>query len=164
MNDRKRHDMVLAVYPNTRGFAFVVFEGQLSPVDWGIKIIRGQRKQSQCLRHIEKLLIRYEPDAVILQDMSAAGTPRAPRIQKLNSAVEELCERIGLPTYKFSRSEVRNAFSYLGIVTKQSIAEAIAKHVSAFERYLPPVRKPWMTEDARMGLFDAAALAWVFFS
>ena len=27
----------------------------------------------------------------------------------------------------------------------------------------PPPRKPWMSEDRRMGLFDAAALALVFF-
>jgi hypothetical protein len=69
-----------------------------------------------------------------------------------------------LPIYRFSRAEVRAVFSYLGITTKQAIAEAIAKHIPALERYLPPIRKPWMPEDARMGLFDAVALAWVFFS
>jgi hypothetical protein len=48
-------------------------------------------------------------------------------------------------------------------VNKQIIAEAIARHVPAFERYVPPPRKPWMSEDARMGLVDAAALGLVFF-
>ena len=46
---------------------------------------------------------------------------------------------------------------------KQMVAEAIAKHIPAFERYVPPPRKPWMSEDSRMGLFDAAALGLVFF-
>ena len=29
--------------------------------------------------------------------------------------------------------------------------------------YVPPERKPWMSEDPRMGIFDAAALAWMYF-
>jgi hypothetical protein len=36
-------------------------------------------------------------------------------------------------------------------------------HIPAFERYVPPPRKPWKSEDARMGIFDAAALALTFF-
>jgi hypothetical protein len=36
MISRRRYDLVLAIYPQTRGFAFVLFEGWLSPVDWGI--------------------------------------------------------------------------------------------------------------------------------
>jgi hypothetical protein len=163
MSDCKRYDRVFAVYPNTRGLAFVVFEGQLAPVDWGVKTIRGKRKHSQCLRHIERILARYEPDSIILQDMSPTGTRRASRITEINSAIEELCELSGIPTYAFSRAQVRSVFSCLGMTTKQAIAEAIVKHVPAFERHLPPVRKPWMAEDAHMGLFDAAALAWTFF-
>jgi hypothetical protein len=47
--------------------------------------------------------------------------------------------------------------------SKYAIAEAIAKHLPAFERHLPPQRKPWMSEDSRMGIFNAAALALTFF-
>jgi hypothetical protein len=47
--------------------------------------------------------------------------------------------------------------------TKGGIAETIAKHIPAFDRFLPPRRKLWMSEDVRMGLFDAAALAFTFF-
>lgn len=68
----------------------------------------------------------------------------------------------GLAIYAFSRAQVRLAFAYLDITTKQAIAEAIAKHILAFERCVPPIRKPWMSEDARMGLFDAAALVWTY--
>ena len=52
---------------------------------------------------------------------------------------------------------------FAGFVNKQMLAELIAKHIPAFERYVPPPRKPWKSEDARMGIFDAAALALVFF-
>ena len=51
----------------------------------------------------------------------------------------------------------------MGFANKQVIAGLIAKHIPAFERHVPPPRKSWMSEDARMGLFDAAALALLFF-
>ena len=36
-------------------------------------------------------------------------------------------------------------------------------HIPAFEAFLPEPRKWWNSEDPRMGLFDAAALALTFF-
>src|SRR5450432_1110765 len=38
MNQFQRYELVLALYPNTRGFAFVLFQGHLSPFDWGVDI------------------------------------------------------------------------------------------------------------------------------
>jgi hypothetical protein len=67
------------------------------------------------------------------------------------------------PVVFISRNEVDRHFAYLGRVTKDTIAAAVAKHIPAFERFLPPPRKPWKSEDARMGIFDAAALALTFF-
>jgi hypothetical protein len=55
------------------------------------------------------------------------------------------------------------AFAGVGVINKRQLAEAVAKHIPAFQRYLPRVRKPWMSEDSRMHLFDAAALALTFF-
>lgn len=163
MNSRRRYDLVLAIYPNTRGFAFVVFEGPLAPVDWGVTEIRGKNKNKRCLRRIAVLFGQYEPDALVLQDMSETSTHRVRRIQSLNEAIAVLAETQGIPAFAYSRAQVRQCFGHLGPATKHSIAEAIAKHIPAFERFLPPVRKIWMSEDAHMGLFDAVALALTFF-
>ncbi|MDA9473445.1 hypothetical protein XI03_02725 [Bradyrhizobium sp. CCBAU 65884] len=65
--------------------------------------------------------------------------------------------------FAYSRDQVRDAFKCYQCPNKQSLAELIAKHIPAFEQYVPPPRKPWMSEDRRMGLFDAAALGLVFF-
>ncbi|MGY4282682.1 hypothetical protein ACVWXO_001902 [Bradyrhizobium sp. LM2.7] len=51
---------------------------------------------------------------------------------------------------------MKSAFSSEGI---DAVFGAIAKRIPALMLYLPPARKPWMSEDARMGVFDAAALA-----
>jgi hypothetical protein len=163
MNQLPRYAVVLSVDVNTRGFAFVLFEGPLSPFDWGVKEVRGRGKHGRCLAKIEGIFIRYQPDILVLQDTSPSGTVRAPRINHLNAAIAASAERCGMPVYSYSREVVLDAFGYLGAANKQSIAEAIAKHLPVFERYVPPPRKPWMSEDARMGLFDAAALGLVFF-
>jgi hypothetical protein len=163
MNQLRRYAVVLSVYLNTRGFAFVLFEGALSPFDWGVKEVRGRGKHGRGLAKIEGIFMRYQPDILVLQDTSPSGTDRAPRINRLNAAVATLGEGRGMPVYSYSREVVLSAFGYLGAANKQSIAEAIAKHLPVFERYIPPPRKPWMSEDARMGLFDAAALGLVFF-
>jgi hypothetical protein len=161
--DSRRYAFVFAVYINTRGFAFVLFESPLSPIDWGVKEIRGNRKHRRCLAKIVTILGRYQPDILVIQDTSLTGTRRARRVTKLNEAIAGLASSRGIPVHAYSRDEVRNMFGYLGAPNKHTIAEAIAKHIPAFERYVPPPRKPWMSEDARMGLFDAAALALVFF-
>jgi hypothetical protein len=163
MNGFRRYELVLSIYPNTRGFAFVLFQSSLSPFDWGVKEVRGRRKHSRCLAKIVTILDRYQPEILVLQDTSPDGTRRVRWVTNLNSAIAELAKGREILVYRYSREDVRGAFGYLGAVNKQIIAEAIAKHIPVFERYVPPPRKPWMSEDARMGLFDAAALALVFF-
>jgi len=158
-----RYSLVLSIYVTTRGFAFTLFEGPFAPVDWGITEKRGLLRNRRCLGAIERLLQRYRPSALVLQDTSERGTVRTKRIRKLNRAVRELADGNAIAVFVFSRAQVREYFASFSVPTKQGIAEAIAKHVPAFERYLPPVRRAWMSEDSRMGLFDAAALILTFF-
>jgi hypothetical protein len=163
MTAPQRYELVLAIYLTRRGFAFVLFEGSLSPIDWGSTRRYGPEKNEHCLRIAGALFSRYHPDVLVLQDTSWTGTRRSQRVMTLNAALFEFAERQDLPVCAFSRDSVRAMFSYLGSPTKRAIAEVIAKHIPAFEPYLPPERKPWMEEDARMGIFDAAALALTFF-
>jgi hypothetical protein len=161
MRDR-RYALVLSIYLNTRGFAFVLFEGHLSPFDWGVQEIRGPDKSEQCLARITKAFDQLRPDVLVIQDTSPQGTRRVPRITELNEAIAALARDRSIPVYSYSRDDVQAAFGHLAS-NKQAIAELIAKHIPVFERYVPPRRKPWMSEDSRMGLFDAAALGLVFF-
>src|ERR1700730_14181193 len=163
MNTLHRYAMVLSVYFNTRGFAFALFESPLSPVDWGVKEMRGSRKHARSLDRLVAIFNRYRPDILVIQDTSRQGTPRAQRIIQLNIAIAKLAKKRDVPVYAYSRADVFNAFGYLGASNKQILSEIIAKHLPAVERYVPPPRKPWKSEDARMGIFDAAALALVFF-
>ena len=163
MKGIRRYALILAIYLNTRGFAFVLFEGHLSPFDWGVREARGSEKRKRCLAHIIKILEYYLPDILVIQDTTEQGTRRTRRIADLNAAVAELARGRSIPVYAYSREQVRNAFAYLGFSNKQELAGLIAKRIPAFERYVPPPRKPWMSEDPKMGLFDAASLGLVFY-
>ena len=164
MNHTRRYLLALSLHLNTRGFAFVLFESPLSPFDWGTPEIRGARKHERCLKKITAIIDQYVPEALVLQDMSEQGTRRAQRIVNLNAAITALANSHELPVFVYSREIVRETFfQQYGVTTKQDIAEIIAKSIPAFERYLPSPRKPWQSEDARMGLFDAAGTGLVFY-
>jgi len=163
MSVRSEFAFVLGVYPNARGIAFVIFEGPGCLIDWGM---RGARRHGhdQLVDAVARLVDQYWPPIIVLQDMSTFGTRRSERIRSLNEAIKRYAEERGVPVSCHSRTEVHAAFASVNARTKAAIAAAIAARVPALERHLPPPRKPWMSEHASMGIFDAAALALTFLS
>jgi hypothetical protein len=62
----------------------------------------------------------------------------------------------------FSQEEVRKAIFADGCGTKHALAEIFAKRFpEELASRLPPKRRLWMSEDYRMHIFDAVALALV---
>jgi hypothetical protein len=159
---RRRYDFVMAVFPNARGIAYVVLEGPQSPVDWGMSDPRGDTRKDKAVRYVAALLDRYTPEVLVLRDRADIHAGRG-RLYRLIEALEELAETKGVPNVQFSRQQLRQSFEFLGSPARYAIVEAIAKHIPLFEPYVPPVRKIWKTEDRRMGLFDAIALALTFY-
>ena len=60
--------------------------------------------------------------------------------------------------------KIREYFAYRNALTKYEIALHIAKIIPAFSYQVPPMRKIWKSEDARQGLYDAAAVGLAYFS
>lgn len=162
MSKRQRYDLILSVYLTSRGMAWVLFEGAYTPVDWGNIDVRV-RKSYQCMKAFVSLIKEYRPDALVLEDTSESGSERVHRIHKLNERMHAHAVDADFPVMQFSRSNIQQAFAKLGAMNKDRIARVIAEHIPCFEQYVPPVRKPWMSEDARMGYFDATALALLFY-
>ncbi|MGD1083034.1 MAG: hypothetical protein ABR881_32370 [Candidatus Sulfotelmatobacter sp.] len=150
----RRGALVMGFFPNARGYAFAVFEGPLSPVDWGISEMSGSERTQARLRRLSKVLDRNAPDVLVLR-----GAPPNERLRQLCKAAAALAKSRGIVTFRVSREQVREAFAYVGSPTRYAIAEAIAKDIQTFAPLLPRPRKIWNGEDRRMGLFDAAALA-----
>jgi hypothetical protein len=163
MTSPLRPSLITAIYLNSRGFGFALFEKPTAPLDWGTVEVRGKDKREKLLARVDAVFARYRPDVVVLPDTSERGTHRPHRIRRLNDTIAVRAESYGFPVRHFSRNDVRRCFAYLQTVSKDTIAAAIAERIPALGRFLPPPRKLWKSEDARMGIFDAVALALTFF-
>ncbi|MBI1894645.1 MAG: hypothetical protein HYS14_11090 [Candidatus Rokubacteria bacterium] len=158
---RSGHDKVrriLAVDPVSRGFGFVVVEGRDRLVDWGTREARID-KEKTCLNKIAALWERYEPDVLVLEECAARGCRRSTRVRGLLRRLRMAAVRRGLRVRAIPRRAVRKAFASRDARTKDQIARAIAAEFPEIAPYLPPLRKPWMTEDQRMSVFVAVAIA-----
>jgi hypothetical protein len=164
MSRHRGNKLVLAIYPQTSGFAFVLFKGWDAPVDFGAYEVRGGEKNARCLKRAESLLALHSPDVLVLQQIARSDTQRAPRIQQLNRSIADLGKSYDIPVHTYRRADLRESFAHhFDATTKQRIAETIAQQIPALSLYLPPERKSWKSEHLRMGIFEAAALAWMYF-
>ena len=153
---------ILAVFLSTRGFGYAVLESDNALVDYGNKVFQ-EDKDTQSLIQIEKLLARYQPDALVLQDVNAAGTYRWPRIRKLHRKVVTLAGKRKLTVAMLSSVELRTMLLDDPKKTKHDLAEHLAKRFpDELGARIPPKRKLWTSEYASMDMFDAVALAMGF--
>jgi hypothetical protein len=154
----ERVELVLAVYPNARGFAFVLFEGPSALVDWGMIELRRGERYERCFKLVKLLVEKHRPDALVLRDM-----PHGRNVE-LARRFTGLAKRRGMPVLLISRTGIRQAFSSLGRATRSAIVGEIVRRLPPFASFQPGRRKIWNGEDRRMGLFDAAALVITFFT
>jgi hypothetical protein len=154
---------ILAVALSTRGFGFVVMEGQKTIIECGGRVATGGKKNAQSVAKAEKLLNFYQPDVLVLQDVQAKGSHRAPRIKTLNRQIKAVAEKRKIRVKLISGKQMRTLLLGNAKGTKQEMAEALAAQFpDELASRLPPKRKPWKSEDARMDIFDAVALAAAF--
>jgi len=158
-NSKRR---ILAIDPVTRGVGFVVFEGPELLIDWGVAHVRSD-KHAKCLDRIEKLIVRYRPDVIVVEDTEADGSRRCDRVRTLLKGVIQKATEHDIKTRTFSPSEVRKAFLSSEASNKEQIAGILCARHPELLPYLPPHRKCWMSEDVRISIFDAAALGHTFF-
>src|SRR5215467_13579765 len=157
-NDKR----VLAIDPSTRGFGFAVLEGPSRLIDWGVKETKTEKKK-RSLTFIEALIEQYQPKVVIVEDYAAKGSRRCSRVRELIDDISKLAVKRKVKVRSFSRLKVKRALAEASASNKYEIAIAIAKRFPELAPRLPRFRKPWMSEDYRMSIFDAVALAITFF-
>ena len=160
-NIRSKHFRILAIAPSSRGFGFAVLEGQETLVDWGVKSIKGD-KNTGTIAKVEEMIVHYQPDVIVLEDHSTKHSRRSARIQALSRRIIAFAKGRNVAVTVFSREQVRRVFFADGQGTKHALAEILAaRFPEELGCRLPPKRRPWMSEDYRMDIFDAVALALV---
>jgi Holliday junction resolvasome RuvABC endonuclease subunit len=145
---------VLAIDPSTRGFGFAVLEGPTRLIDWGVKETKTNKKK-RSLKLIAELIDRYQPSVVVVEDYAGKGSRRCRRIQGLIGDISKLAEKRKIRVRSFSQAKVKQAFSESGASNKHETAVAVANRFPELAPRLPRFRKPWMSEDYRMSIFDA---------
>ncbi len=153
---------VLALDPTSGGIGFAVLEGPHQLIDWGVKSA-PERTPHYALWLIEALIARYEPDVIVLEDCEACGSRRCPRVRALIRQIVRRAAKHDIKTHRFAGRQIREAFAATNGLTKYRRARAIAEQFPELAPRVPPVRRPWMSEDYRMSIFDAVGLAVTFF-
>ena len=160
---KSKYPRILSITPSARGFGFALFEGQGTLADWGRREVKGNHKNKAALSKMEELIAHCQPDILVLEDTLAEGSRRAPRIRKLSQKIIALAAKRKVKVALFSRKEVRQDFFADGRGSKDETAKIIAdRFPDDLGFQLPPKRPLWKSEDPRMDIFDAVALALVF--
>lgn len=156
---RGPYNRALGIDPTSRGFGFAVLEQNGNLVDWGTRQTPSHNRNARCIAAVLTLIRKYEPDVLALEDCSADGSRRCSRVQALIRTLRRRATEHTLSVRLVGPRELREPCSDKQRATKHEIAQMLAARFSALARQLPPRRKPWMSEDPRMGIFDAVALA-----
>ena len=155
-NTQHTKQRMVAIALSSRGFGFCIFEGN-ELLDWGNREVKAGNKNDKCLAKIERLIAQYQPAMLTMQNI--AGSRRAQRIKKLSRKIIALARAHRLKVKLFSEKQINAAFGG-NAETKHERAEIIAaRFPDTLGLSLPPKRKAWMSEDARMDIFEAAAVA-----
>jgi hypothetical protein len=149
---------ILALAPSARGFGYCVMEDQVM-LECGNKGVKGNKNQ-QSVPKIEKLMKQFLPSILVLHDMEAKGSRRAPRIKTLNQQIKREAKKYKLEVKLISGNTLRKLL--LGNLkgTKHEMAEMLARTFPVeLAGKLPRKRRPWENVDGRMDAFDAVGLA-----
>ena len=105
----------------------------------------------------------YRPEILVQEDCAGHRSRRCPRIQRLLDQIRTRAVEAGVKSRSVSLEQVRRVFLTFGAEAKHQIAQAIAGQLPELAQHLPRFRKPWMSEDYRMAIFDAVAQAPTYF-
>ena len=145
---------ILGLASTTRGFGFAVTEGPRRLVASGLH--RVPVKTSKAVKAIDGVLRRAKPLFVAFDREAALKKRRRGRL--FADAVTKACDAHGVMILDIANSQIR-ALTERPRPTKLHIAEVVVRFFPELARSLPARRKPWQSEDDRIGLFMALAAA-----
>lgn len=151
-------ERVLALDPFHRGMGFVVLEGKDRLVDWGVRRLPGVYDASM-KGGVRMLIERYQPAIIVMENLEGEESRRGVRARKALQGVERMVTRLGLAVGRSSVTQVQLTFGKWVARTKEERVQALVQRFPVLGLYRPPYRKPWMSEDPRMSIFDALAFA-----
>src|SRR5580693_8496728 len=121
-----RPTRILAIDPTTKGFGYVILDLPSHLVAWGMAHVKGEKSTGAIFRFVA-LLDQFRPDAVVLEDTTAKGSRRYPRVRELLDTLGKIARERGIPVETVSRLAVIGYFSSKDEqATKHTIATTLA--------------------------------------
>ena len=152
---------VLAIDPTSRGFGSSFWRDNTRS-STGVSKERD-RQEMETLKKVSELIGHYHPRMLVVENCHATGSRRCKRVRHLLDDICDLAAEERLTCRRISPLAVKKVFLAFHARTKHEIARAIGTQLPELATQLPPYRKPWMSEDYRMAIFDAAAFALTYF-
>ncbi len=157
-NKLPTYPRILGLAPSPAGVGVAVIEGVNSLVGWDMKRVR-KSSNSECMVKVEKAIDYYQPQVIVMED----GSERSSRHRALMKRIVALAGKRGIKVIVLSRKQVRGVFFAEGMGSKDSLAEIlIERFPEELAARLPRKRGTSTSEDHRMGMFEAVALALAF--
>ncbi len=143
----------VAVIPTNGGLGFAVLEGH-DLLDWGVKHARNAWL-ADSLTQVHRLIAQYQPSSVVLERQS--GSLRRARVRDLITRIATIARGSKVGVRELGWPTVRERLCGTTAATKEVVARAVVERFPELRPRLPQPRKPWMSEDVRMAIFDAVA-------
>jgi hypothetical protein len=157
MTRKTNHKRILALDIRPRRFGFVAFEQPDQLIDWGVKSFRRGVNAVRIppRRKLAGLLDELSPAVVVLNERVL----RVPKKKyKIVAIAQEEARRRRIAIRTVPRNALKRAFAGHHR-NKDEIASVLVDRFPELAMKQPPRRRPWQSEDYRMSVFDAAALA-----
>jgi hypothetical protein len=154
MTTLAEHRSIVSVHPGGNSLAYVFFEdGRLT--DWQTIETNGE---GDILGILDRVLDGCAADILVIEDADATGCKRKPEMRLHLKSMAAHARGRGFLVRLVSASDVRLAWRSRGERNKQAVAAALAQHFPELRHLVPPPRKNFMSEDARVHIFNAASL------
>ena len=150
---KRRPLRLLAIDLTAKGFGFALLDARLGLLDWGFSSVPAT-DDAMFLVRVSARIERGHPTALVLENFAPIRSREA-AVRRQGLAIKLAEERtIGL--CQVSQTIVQ---AILGPGTKCAIAKCLADRFPELKHRVPPTRKRWTSEDERMHIFDALAMA-----
>jgi hypothetical protein len=144
----------IGVNIRSSSFAFVLVEGG-TVLDSGIRKCELPQYHDCLRRRFDRILQTYTPSATIISFSLTRGLN--PRQRAVGRGIKAAIADRGVEVIIARPAVICRYFDRFNAETKYQIAQVVAEIFPELAWKLPPKRRAWQHETARMSIFDAAA-------
>lgn len=148
---------IIAIYPNTRGFAYAVMDSALDLIEMHL-ISPKQFEFNKIMDLIKEVVSLYGPALVLLEDCNSQHCRKGARTKQLIRNIAAWTKRKDIPFELYSREQIRDVFVRWNAYSKYEIAEVLSRNIEKLKPLLFDKPKYPDREPNNEALFSAVSM------